>query len=422
MARLLLVALSAATLAAGPSTALAATTELSVVPVGGGTISVSPGPLNGDNCADPTAPFRGSRTEIPQPCVMTYDVGTRVRIEAAGFAEGDGGFGPATTLDHWSDERCPGTGPCEILLGADHVSVAALFTPQRVSVLIAGNGSLGAGFFDPDNDVPCTTGLPACVADFPYGSVVRLDNLLSGPGTWGQKKDGALLPLCDSDQPPPCDMTMAWPRWAAVGFGVPPNISDTIPAEVSVDFQIRKGGSGSGTVRSESNAFNCGGQCARDRTFGTRETLMADPDSGSRFDHWGSACGTSPRCSLAVGPVTALTAFFERGPASGGGSQQQQPSKNARLTARLLRLNVRGHGRRRTVVIRLQLNAASTVRAVLMRGHRKVATKLFRVPAGTHQLRFRVPAHTRPGSYRMRLIIKGNDQTKQLTQRVRLRR
>jgi Divergent InlB B-repeat domain len=423
MPRIFLVALAAATFAAAPSTALAATTELKVVPVGGGTISVSPAPLNGDNCADPMAPFRGSRAEIPEPCLMTYDVGTRVRIEAAGFAEGDGGFGPATTLDHWSDERCPGTGPCEILLGPDHVSVAALFTPQRVSVLIAGEGSLGGGFFDPDNDVPCATGLPACVADFRYGSVVRLDNLLSGPGTWGQKKAGALLPLCDSEQPPPCDMTMAWPRWAAVGFGVPPNISDTIPAEVSVDFQIRKAGSGSGTVRSESNAFNCGGQCARDRTFGSRETLVADPDSGSRFDHWGSACGSSPRCSLAVGPVTALTAFFERGAGGGAVSQQhQQQSKNPRLAARLLRLNVRGHGRRRTVVIRLRLNAPSTVRAVLLRGRRQVAAKRFHVPAGTHLLRFRVPARARPGSYRMRLIIKGNGQTKQLTQRVRLRR
>lgn len=420
MPRILLVALAAATFAAAPSSASAVTTDLRVVPVGGGTISVTPGPLNGDNCADPTDPFRGSRTEIPEGCVMTYDVGTRVRIEASGFAEDDGGFGPATALAHWSDERCPGTGACEIVLGLDHVSIAALFTPQRVSVLIAGDGFLTGSFFDPDNDVPCETGLPACVADFPYGSTVRLDDLLSGPGTWGARKPGALLPLCDSELPPPCDMTMDWPRWAAVGFGGPPNISDTIPAEINVDFQIRKGGSGSGTVRSESNAFNCGGLCSTDRKFGTRETLVAEPDSGSRFDHWGSACGTSPRCSLAVGPVTALTAYFERG--SGGSQQQQQQSKTARLSARVLRLRVTGHGRKRTIFVRLRLNADSTVKAVLLRGRKRVASRHLRVKAGTPLLRLRVPARVKAGSYRLRLTIKANGQTRQLTRRVRLPR
>jgi Divergent InlB B-repeat domain len=420
MPRILLVALAAAAFAAAPSAAFAVTTDLRVVPVGGGTISVSPGPLNSDNCADPTDPFRGSRTEIPEGCVMTYDVGTRVRIEAAGIAENDDGIGPATTLDRWSDERCPGTGACEIVLGPDHTSVAALFTPQRVSVLIAGNGFL-SGFIEPDEGDPCDTSFPACVADFPYGSVVRLDDRLSGPGTWGQRKPGALLPLCDSEQPPPCDMTMAWPRWAAVGFGGPPNVSDTIPAEINVDFQIRKGGSGAGTVRSESNVFNCGGLCSTERKFGTPETLVADPDSGSRFDHWGSACGTSPRCSLAVGPVTGLTAFFERS-SSSGGSSQQQPSQTPRLSARVLRLRVTGHGRKRTIFVRLNVNATSTVRAVLLRGRKRVASKRFRVKAGTPLVRFRVPKRTKAGTYRLRLTIKGNGQTRQLTRRVRLPR
>jgi hypothetical protein len=418
MPRIVLVALIAATFAAAPSTASAVTTDLRVVPVGGGTISVSPGPPNGDNCADPADPFRGSRNEIPEGCVMTYDVGTRVRIEAAGLAD-DAPFGPATTLHHWSDERCPGTGACEIVLGPDHTSIAALFTPQRVSVLIAGDGYLD-GFIEPDEGDACDTPFPTCVADFPYGSVVRLDNLLSGPGTWAQRKPGALLPLCDSEQPPPCDVTMAWPRWAAVGFGtVQPNPSDTIPAEITVDFQVRKGGSGSGTVRSE--AIDCGGRCTRDFKFGEPQTLMADPDSGSRFDHWGSACGTSPRCSLAVGPVTGLTAFFERSSASGG-SPQQQPSQTPRLSARVLRIRVTGHGRKRTIFVRLSVNATSSVRAVLLRGRKRVASKRFRVKAGTPLVRFRVPKRVKAGTYRLRLTIKGNGQTRQLTRRVRLPR
>jgi hypothetical protein len=37
-------------------------------------------------------------------------------------------------------------------------------------------------------------------------------------------------------------------------------------------------------------------------------------------------------------------------------------------------------------------------------------------------VRFRVPARTRAGTYRLRLTIKGNGQTRQLTRRVRLPR
>ena len=51
-----------------------------------------------------------------------------------------------------------------------------------------------------------------------------------------------------------------------------------------------------------------------------------------------------------------------------------------------------------------------------------MATKSFRVKAGTPLVRFRVPARTRAGTYRLRLTIKGNGQTRQLARRVRLPR
>jgi hypothetical protein len=430
MARILLVALTVATLAAGPSTAVAATGILQVVVVGGGTVSIAPAPLaeTGDGCGDPIEPKR----DTMQSCLLTYDVGTPVTAAATGFAEnldagGGDTEGPPTTLSHWSDEHCPGTGPCALVVGPDTTALVATFTPQRVSVQEAGTGTFTSapspvdppGSFRDEGGGACTEDSATCYGDFPLGADVTLAP--DGPASWlSNTPERTFCDAVDAEDPPRCHMTMTWPRWAAVGFGGAQIFEPPIPPDVSVAFQVRKAGSGSGTVRSE--AIDCGGSCTRDLTFGVRQTLVASPHPGSRFDHWGTACGAAPTCRLAVGPVTGLTAFFERGSGAGGVAQQQQQSKNPRLTARLLRINVRGHGRKRTVLIRLRLNAASTVRAVLLRGRRQVAAKRFRVAAGTHLLRFRVPVRARPGSYRVRLTIKGNGQTKRLTQRVRLRR
>jgi hypothetical protein len=72
--------------------------------------------------------------------------------------------------------------------------------------------------------------------------------------------------------------------------------------------------------------------------------------------------------------------------------------------------------------VRLSVNATSSVRAVLLRGRKRIASKRFRVKAGTPLVRFRVPKRVKAGTYRLRLTIKGNGQTRQLTRRVRLPR
>jgi Divergent InlB B-repeat domain len=420
MARILLVALAAATLAAAPSAAHAATTTLQVVAVGGGSVTVTPGPLDpNENCANPLS---GGRDAITS-CAMTYEVGTLLTLSATGAdADSDG---PATALANWSEERCPSTTSCTVNVGADRLSVAALFTPQRVSVNLLGLGSATsepAGLAAPDGG-PCTTPDPdalfTCWTDVPLGTNVVLNAAPTDPATtatWAPKAVTAALFLCNSETPPPCVVTADRPRWGSVGFDVAPD-NTQIPPEVSVDFQVRKAGSGSGLVHGET--INCGNECTSDRTFGAHETLVADADRGSHFDHWRGACGAAPTCSLAVGPVTALTAFFERGPTQPGGPE---PSRRPSLSTRVLRLNVRGHGRKRAILVRLQVNATATVRAVLRSGRRQLAARRWRLRAGTHLLRFRVPVRARPGVYRLRLIVQGYGQTKQLTQRVRLRR
>jgi len=431
MPRILLVALAAAAFAAAPSTAFAATGILQVVVVGGGTVSIAPAPLaeTGDGCGDPIEPDR----DTMQSCLLTYDVGTPVTVAATGFGEnldagGDGTEGPPTTLSYWSDERCRGTGPCTLAVGPDTTTVAAMFTPQRASIELAGTGTLSStpATLDPMGTIRDAGGGACqdsnrCFGDFALGAEVSLTP--SASASWLPNTD--VRTYCDAIDvlaPLGCHMTMTWPRWASISFGMSGFSDPPVPPDVSVAFQVRKAGSGSGTVRSE--AIDCGGSCTRDFRFGVSQTLAASPDPGSRFDHWGSGCGTSPRCSLAVGPVTALTAYFERGSGGGGGSQQQQQqqSKTPRLSARVLRLKVTGHGRKRIISVRLRINATSTVRAVLLRGRKQVASKRYRLKAGTPLVRFRVPARTRAGTYRLRLTIKGNGQSRQLIRRVRLPR
>jgi hypothetical protein len=419
-----------------PTAASAAGAAITVSAVGHGTVTFAPAAQaveSGDNCEPAGGIVEGFRTDLRAgTCTLTYSPGDTVRLHAAGgpaVPSGRTEEGPPTSFRGWSDDRCPPppVADCVITLEPGRQSVAALFSPQRVAWWIAGSGSVTSSdspSFPATYD--CSTGGPtACVAkDYDLGAPVAL-TATPASGTAFQWLD--VVPnqereqhLCDLPPVLTCQLVAIRPRWAIALFDNA-EFEESVPPEVSVDFRIRKAGGGSGTVRG--HLIDCGTRCANGYKFGDPETLEAAPDAGSRFDHWGAACGSSPRCSLAVGPVTALTAYFERG--SGGGSsqqQQQQQSTRPRLSARLLRLNVTGHGRKRTIFVRLRVNVPSSVRAQLLRGRKQVASKRFGVRAGTPLLRFRVPARVRKGTYRLRLTINGSGQTRKVSRRVRLPR
>jgi hypothetical protein len=350
-----------------------------------------------------------------------------VRLEATdGVASVPSADDPATTFRRWSDDRCPAGAVrvCQLTVGTEPLTVTALFSPQRVSVRLAGTtgtvSSAPAGLLGGLQPSPCD--LPAteeCHDDFDpdLSGPVALSAAGTGPAWAPTAVDGR--PLCDSLVGTTCSVFPAWPRWASVGFGVPPD--NQVPSDVTVNFRVAKAGSGSGTVRSGS--LNCGGQCSVEARFGQRETLTAVPDSGSRFDGWRAACGGSPTCSLAVGPVTSLTAVFQRGAGVGTTPPRgNKPPGSRAFAARVLGLSVRGHGRRRTLSLRLRVNAAATVRARLLRGRRQIASHRWRVRAGIHVLRMRVPARARPGTYAVRLSISGRGRTVRIKRSVRLRR
>jgi hypothetical protein len=383
-----------------------ATVQLDVIANGNGTVSASP-------AQTPTL----CNETLRLPCQRyAYAPGQDVTLTAAGAG--------ASAFAGWSDGRCPAAPTCTLPMDADRQSVTALFTLQRVLVVVVGDGTVTANdgtlatpHMCQEDNPPNPNGALGC-GDFPLSSRVTLHAVADPPGdpvTW----DGSLCdpPVPDPDNAADCTISVFTSPWASVAFGQG-NTPDGIPTAVSVRFRVLKRGTGSGTVRSGS--LNCGGACETEENFGERENLVADPASGSTFTGWRGACSSAPTCSLAVGPVTAIAAVFDAlGTSPGSG-----PSRpGTRFVARLRRFIVSGHGRHRRILIRVQVNAPATVRATLSRGGRRVASRRWRVRAGNPLLRMRVPARARRGVYRLALSIRdGAGHTIQVKRRVRLPR
>jgi len=420
-----LLAGALAVVAVGVAPGVARAGTLQVVPVGLGSVSVSPAAsaavpsdpeVNSGSCSQTGT--AGGRTDLGGACTMTYPAGTTVTLHATG---GDDGDGPATTFRRWSDDRCPGTGACTVTVGADEQTVSALFGPQRVSVVITDTSGTSTVTSAPGTLGPCS--LSSLCGDFDPDVPVTFTAVGTTP-VW-LPNDSRRGVLCDVTPDVTCQVLPTWPRWISVGFDGQAAQS-AFPPEIDVNFHVGKTGSGSGTIRSGS--LDCGEQCTAKAKFGANETFIATPDNGSRFAGWRAACGSADTCRLAVGPVTSITAVFDKaaGGVAGTGTKNPgttKPRRRAAFAARVLGLRVTGHGRRRVISLRVRTNAVSTVRARLLRGRRQVASHRWRVRrAGISVLRMRVPARAHSGSYRLRVSVSGQGRTVNFTRGVRLRR
>ena len=73
---------------------------------------------------------------------------------------------------------------------------------------------------------------------------------------------------------------------------------------------IRTGGSGSGTVRSSSPAFDCGTQCTESIAANAKVQLRAVPAPGSTFAGWQGECSGTGDCTLTMDTDRDVTATF----------------------------------------------------------------------------------------------------------------
>jgi hypothetical protein len=386
------------------------TAELDVIPNGDGTVTPDPVPTAGEATCVGSA--NEGLADVAKHCSYNYTPGQQVMLTATANAGG-------VSFAGWSDERCPQTNVCTLPMDDDRQSVAALFSPQRVVVKFDDPG--GAGTLSTGSGANCTRVPVTEIFDCGAAPVLSQVTLIAG-GPDEARWDGT---RCDPPEPgpvtqPTCTVSVYRLTWASVGFGIDP--PEGIPPAINVRFRIIKRGSGSGTVHSQ--RVDCGGSCTVDEDFGTQEKLVADAASGSSFTGWRGACASAPTCSLAVGPVTTVAALFDAAGTPKPTAQGSGPSRpRPRFVARVRRIVVSGHGRHRRILMRLRLNAPAAVRATLSRTHRRVASRRWRVAAGTPLLRLRVPARARRGSYVVALSLRSDDgQRSHVKRRVRLPR
>jgi uncharacterized delta-60 repeat protein len=76
---------------------------------------------------------------------------------------------------------------------------------------------------------------------------------------------------------------------------------------------VSKAGTGTGTVTSIPPGISCGSDCTETYAQDTEVTLIATPDSGSRFDGWsGNGCTGMGNCVVTMDGAKAVTATFTR--------------------------------------------------------------------------------------------------------------
>jgi hypothetical protein len=290
-----------AALAAGAGGKSPATVvTLQVAPRGLGSVSANPPGLDSDN--QPVSEC--TRNYARHACEWRYERGTNVTLTAKPDAA------TGRSLASWSTADCPGRGTCKVALDDDFTSIVALFTPLRLAVRLS-NAAAGTVSTDPPGAV-CRGDLhdptPDLCREFPARTRVMLTVQARPAHTFKEWSSGCVVVA-----PGSCAITVLdEATWVGASFD-----NDTLPVlptTIRVQFRLRKPGDGSGRVTGSD--LDCGSRCGARYDYGASLTLMAVPASGSFFDGWNDrVCpSTKTRCTVPVGPITAIAARFARPP------------------------------------------------------------------------------------------------------------
>ena len=277
-------------LAAGAGSHAAATVTLQVAPRGPGTVSVSP--LGGGGDTNPCDSNDGDSS-----CTWTYERGKSVKLTAAVLAEGK-------SFSGWSTPDCPGTGSCTVTLDQDVTTIVATFNPLTLGVRLSSSNK-GRVTSNPAGIDCQAKSDDKCSAQFSPHTRVTLTATPAGANTLR-----TFSPSCEKTGALTCTITVDdQTTWAGVAWN-----NDQLPqlaTTINVQFQLRKGGNGSGRVKASN--LDCGSSCTAKFGFGKSVTLTAAPDQGSVFDGWNGVCSkTQPTCTFAVGPITSLKVLFAK--------------------------------------------------------------------------------------------------------------
>jgi hypothetical protein len=147
---------------------------------------------------------------------------------------------------------------------------------------------------------------PDLCREFPARTRVTLTAQATSPHTFREWSSGCVVVA-----PGTCAVTVLdEATWVGVSFDN--DKLPVLPTTIRVQFRLRKRGDGSGRVTGA--GLDCGSLCAARYDYGTPLTLTAVPDSASFFDGWNDRVCASTKCTIPVGPITAIGVQFARPP------------------------------------------------------------------------------------------------------------
>jgi List-Bact-rpt repeat protein len=378
---------------------------LNVLPVGEGTVTVSPpavdlagGYEEQHQCE---RSMEDTRDDEPNTggCRFAYLPGTAVSLIAV---PGVLDSGAPATFKSWSPFECPGVGGCSVTIGDEDSTVAAVFDPLQLAVRIAGAGTVTVAPGGLSCTAPSDDPFQECFWPYPSGTTVDLTATTPGArwvvGCQAVSPDGRTCTTSvDRD-----------PWWVGVAFGGATLDPSQFPPKIRVRFKVVVNGEGD----VHGDRVDCGSRCSNTYDYGDTEHLRADAAAGSRFDHWIGGCGKNPTCKVPVGRITTVRAVFA---SKDGGSGKPK------LSARRMRLGAFGRRGKRRVVLVVAVNEQATARLRLLRGRRQVAARTYGLHPGRNRLVLRIPRATRGGRYRVVLKVSSASGTQTVAGRVRLR-
>jgi hypothetical protein len=313
---------------------------------------------------------------------------------------------PGSTFLGWSDPAC-GTAPtCAVTLPTSAepfpgnlepwlTTIAAVFSPVWLGVKIRGTGRVTS---NPPGIVCLSRGTATeakCSAPFATGSQVTFTATagVEWYPRWCAEADVHALT---------CTVTAGRPTWVGAAFGGAdvPDLDASGP-DVFIRFRVGRVGTGAGDVQAD--GIDCGARCSVDRRYGSRLTLTATPQTGSRFAGWrgGGCAGSGATCSLTVGATTRQEAVFDLTTAPTPPPTQPPPTSPPRFQARILKASVVGHRANRTLVLRVSVNRAGKLSARIKRGSGSILVATRALPKGVTTRRLHVPNRATAGRYRL---------------------
>ena len=217
----------------------------------------------------------------PDTCTYALQQGTVVTLTAMAEA--------GSVFAGWTGD-CAGTGPCSIVLDADHAVTATFTALHPLSVHLSGTGG---GLVDADvGGIDC----PArCTAELPSDTVA----LITAAPDAGSAFAGWGGDCADAGTASTCEVTMGQER----------NV-EAIFTAVHHGLGVTLVGDGAGGVTSAPDGIDCGATCGADLRQGTNVILTATPILGATFIGWGGDCSGTGVCQLTMDGDHAVTATF----------------------------------------------------------------------------------------------------------------